>query len=91
MSHLQVLLLVQAEEKENHPAQQVTRAKQNTGKCLFVQLLSCDLKKAPTTKPKAKTSIINTFSEDSLRNNIMPLCFDLILLHPFSVSLIHLS
>lgn len=89
MSHLQVLLLIQAEEKENHPAQQMTRTKQNMGKCLFVQLLSCDLKKT-TTKPKAKTSIINTFSEDSLRNNIMPLCFDLVLLHPSSVSLIHL-
>lgn len=38
MSRLQVLLLIQAEEKENHPAQQMTRTKKNTGKCWFAQL-----------------------------------------------------
>lgn len=54
MSHLQVLLLIQAEEKENHSAQQMTRTKQNTGKFLFVQLLSCDLKKTQQQNPKQK-------------------------------------
>lgn len=53
MSHLQVLLFIQAEEKENHAAPQVTRTKQNMGNCLFVQLLSCDPK-------KKKTSIMST-------------------------------
>ncbi|XP_021148975.1 casein kinase I isoform X16 [Columba livia] len=50
---VQVLLFIQAEEKENHAAPQVTRTKQNMGNCLFVQLLSCDPK-------KKKTSIMST-------------------------------
>lgn len=85
MSHPQVLLFFQAEEKENHPAPQMTRTKQNMGNRVFVQLLSCDLKNKQQTLCND-----HTFSKDSLKNKVIYVCFDLVLLHPSFVSLIHL-
>ncbi|XP_029860334.1 casein kinase I isoform X7 [Aquila chrysaetos chrysaetos] len=88
---VQVLLFFQAEEKENHSMPQMTGTKQNMGNCSFVQLLSCDLKKKQTNpNPKQNqnqttpSSLCNDhmFSKDSLTNNVMPVCFDLVLLHP---------
>ncbi|KAM6363664.1 casein kinase I isoform 10-T10 [Pluvialis apricaria] len=78
---VQVLLSFQAEDKENHSAPQMTRTKQNTGNCSFVQMLSCDLEERTPT-------LLNdhTFSKDSLKNNVMPVCFDLVLLHLSFVS-----
>ncbi|XP_063176092.1 casein kinase I isoform X12 [Chroicocephalus ridibundus] len=81
---VQVLLSFQTEDKEKHSAPQMTRPKQNTGNCLFVHLLSCGLKKPHHLRND------HTFSKDTLKNNVKPVCFDLILLQPSFVSLIHL-
>lgn len=90
MSHLQVLLFFQAEEKENHSMPQMTGTKQNMGNAHLFNYCLVILKKKPTQNPKQKQKQTtplplcndHMFSKDSLRNNVMPVCFDLVLLQP---------
>lgn len=55
MSHLQVLLFFQAEEKENHSMPQMTGTKQNMGNAHLFNYCLVILKKK--TNPKSKTKI----------------------------------